>query len=85
MIHPSKHYYIIGTNLMQGTNYGTIMIIIDKTKTLGDVKRKIVDYIKQNHNVTISESNFELYRMNTRPINPGLFSQKIYNLDYYVS
>ena len=61
------------------------MIIIDKTKTLGDVKRKIVDYIKQNHNVTISESNFELYRMNTRPINPGLFSQNINNLDYNVT
>jgi len=61
---------------MQGTNYGTIMIIMDKTKTLGDVKCKIVDYIKQNHDVSISENSFELYRMNTRPINPGLFSQK---------
>ena len=78
VIHPLKHYYIIGTNLMQGTNYGTIMICMDKTKTLGDVKRKIVEFLNQNHGVSISENHFELYRINTRPINPGSFSWKNY-------
>ena len=81
MIHPSKRYYIIGTNLMQGTNCGPIMICMDKTKTIGDVKRKIVECLKQNHGVSIIEDNFELYRINTRPINPGSFSWKNYKLE----
>ena len=77
LIRPSKHYYIIGTDLMQGSNYGPIMIGMDKTKTLGDVKRKIVQFLKQNHDVSISEKSFELYKMNTKPINPGSFSRNI--------
>ena len=76
MAHPSKHYYIIGTNLMQGINYGTIMICMDKTKTLGDMKRKIVEFLNEHHGVSISENNFQLYRSNKLPINPGSFSWK---------
>ena len=59
---------------MPGKNYGTILITIDKEKKLGDVKLMITKYIEEKHGASISESSFELYRMNTRPINPGLFS-----------
>ena len=82
MIRLSKHYFIIGTNLMQEANYGPIMISMDKTKTLGDVKRKIVEFLKQNYDISISEKSFELYKMNTKPINPGAFSQNISNPIY---
>ena len=82
MIRLSKHYYIIGTNLMQEANYGPIMIGMDKTKTLGDVKRKIVEFLKQNHDISTNEKSFELYKMNTKPINPGPFSQNISNPNY---
>lgn len=75
-----KRYYIIGTNLMQGMNYGPIMICMDKTKTLRDVKRKIVECLKQNHGVSISEDNFELYRINTRPINPEKHLEDVGNV-----
>ena len=59
---------------MTGKNYGTIMIGIDKTKSLRDVKLKIIEYIKEVSGESISEKNFELYRINERPINPGSFS-----------
>ena len=83
MIRPSQHYYVIGTNLMPGTSYGTIMIEMDKTKTLGDVKRKIVEFLNQSHDVSISENHFELYKMNTKPIDPGSFSLNTYNHNQY--
>ena len=82
VIRLSKHYYIIGTGLMQGSNYGPIMIGMNKTRTLDDVKRKIVEFLKQNHDISISEKSFELYKMNTKPINPGAFSQNISNPNY---
>ena len=83
MIRPSKHYYFIGTNLMLGASYGTIRIIVDKTKTLAYVKQKIVEFLRQNHGVSTSENNFELYKTNTRPINPGSFSRNTYNDNQY--
>ena len=67
-----KFYYIIGTNLMPGKNYGPILITIDKEKSLRDVKLMIAKYIEKKYGA-ISENSFELYRMNTRPINPGMF------------
>ena len=82
MIRLSKHYYIIGTDLMQGSNYGPIMICMDKTRILNDVKRKIVGFLKQTHKITINKKNFELYKMNTKPINPGSFSRNISNPNY---
>ena len=82
LIRPSKHYYIIGTDLMQGSNYGPIMIGMDKTRTLDDVKRKIVEFLKQTHKITINQKNFELYKMNTKPINPGSFSRNISDPNY---
>ena len=58
------------------------MIGMDKTKTLGDVKSRIVEFLKQNHDLSISEKSFELYKINTKPINPGLFSRNISNPNY---
>ena len=68
---------------MTGKTYGTIMIGIDKTKTLRDVKLQIIKYIKNTSCESISENNFELYRINERPINPGLFSI-IFHMDYII-
>lgn len=67
---------------MQEANFGPIMIGVDKTKTLRDVKRKIVEFLKQNHERSISEKSFELYKMNTKPINPGSFSRNISKPNY---
>ena len=60
------------------------MICMDKTKTLGDMKRKIVEFLMQHHDVSISENNFQLYRINKLPINPGSFSWKNYKPEIWI-
>lgn len=67
----SKTYIVVGTSMYdKNGKYGPILIQIDSTKTIGDVKKIVKDFIECNFNVSIEESEFQLYKDKKRHLDP---------------